>query len=130
MKDRNNRVLRIVWDGTEYECLPDMRSLMMIEERVLLHTLGSRILQGAEAIPQSHLHWVTYCLLHCAGARMTADDVHQAAMDETLPPDVMVEVAKWVIAEVFGVGPELDDEQQTELELEAGEEPPEGKSGT
>lgn len=109
MEATNQRTLRLTWEGKEYECLPNMRALMMIEERVLLHKLGTRIIQGADAIPPSHLHWVVYCLLNCAGAHLTADDVHRAAAEGKLDTDALVTVATWIVSEVFGVGPEDDE---------------------
>jgi hypothetical protein len=117
MDATNERILRLTWNGQEYECLPNMQCLMMIEERVLLHKLGTRIIQGADHIPPTHLHWVVYCLLHCAGARLTADDVHGAAASGDLDSDALIKVARWIVAEVFGVGPE-----QEEAEEEAGGE--------
>lgn len=112
MDATNQRTLRLTWDGKEYECLPNMRTLMMIEERVLLHRLGTKIIQGPSEIPPSHLQWVIYCLLHCAGAQLTADDVHRAAADGRLETETMVTVATWIIAEVFGVGPEPDEDAE------------------
>ena len=118
MESVNERTLVIEWDGEEYRCLPDFAVLMRIEERVLLHQLGSKIVRDPQSIPPTHLQWVIYCLLHSAGAVMrddkgraralTAEDVHAAAKDGSLGVEAMSTVASWVIAEVFGVGPKQE----------------------
>lgn len=105
MRERNQAEIRITWGGEEYACRPTMRVLMMVEEQVLLHKLASRIIRGADEIPTTHLIWVIYCLLYNAGARCTADDVHEACMDGRLNADVMLSVAEWIVAEVYGARP-------------------------
>ena len=105
MKERNKAEMRLTWDGQEYSCRPDHRAIMMVEERVLMHQLASKIVQGVESIPVSHLVWVIYCMLYRAGAKCTADDVYEAANDGRLDADTMVTVATWVYTEVFGAVP-------------------------
>lgn len=114
MKETNQLRLRISYQGTEYECSPDMRSLMMIEERVLLHKLASSIIRGVEEIPTTHLIWCIYCLLFCSGARCTADDVRQSVISGDLPQETMYEVARWIISEVYGVSPRDKDEEEAD----------------
>lgn len=116
MQETNKAEMRLTWAGQEYSCRPDHRTIMLIEERVLLHKLGSRIAQGADQIPVSHLVWAIYCFLYSAGARCTADDVYEAANDGRLDAETMVAVARWVIAEVYGAAPkqeEVEEEKKT-----------------
>ncbi|MEE4384161.1 MAG: hypothetical protein V2J02_19350 [Pseudomonadales bacterium] len=111
--DQPNRIeLRLRWRGEDYACRPDMQTLMMIEERVLLHRLASRIARGPDEIPSTHLLWVVYCLLYRAGARITADEVRQAAVDGDLETQTMVDVAGWLVSEVYGPGPRKREEDE------------------
>jgi hypothetical protein len=110
MQETNQVRLRISYEGTEYECRPDMRTLMMVEERVLLHKLASSITRGFDEVPMTHLIWVMYCLLYCAGARVTADDVREALLANKLDAGVVIDVAKWIVAEVYGPAPRPDEE--------------------
>lgn len=116
MEERNRAEVRLTWGGQEYACRPDMRTLMMIEEQVLLHKLASKIIRGADEIPSSHLVWVIYCLLFQAGARVTADEVYQATFDGALGADTMLDVASWIVAEVYGVTPKHREEDDEDAE--------------
>lgn len=111
--DQPNRIeLRLTWEGREYSCRPDMRALVMIEERVLLHQLARKVLSGADQIPMTHLVWVVYCLLYTAGARCTADDVYEAVSTERLSAETMMLVAQWIVEEVYGPGPRKREEDE------------------
>lgn len=112
MRETNQVRLRISYGGVEYECTPDMRALMMIEERVLMHKLASAIVRGPNEIPATHLIWVVYCLLYCAGCRCTADDVREASIEGTLSAETLVEVARWLIAEVYGPAPRKSEDDE------------------
>jgi len=122
VEDTNQNALEIEWKGEEYRCYPSMRCLMMIEERVTLHRLAERLISGGENVPTTHLLWCVVCLLKCAGARVRDEDVMAASKDGSLPPETLLNVAKWLIAETYGTGPEPveDDELEKEDEDEPG----------
>lgn len=114
MEQVNQIQLRISYGGTEYACRPDMRTLMMIEERVLLHKLASALVRGFDEVPATHLIWVVYCLLFCAGARVTADEVRQNIIAGHMDAKTLAEVVQWIISEVYGPAPRKSEEEEDE----------------
>ncbi len=110
----NRMTLDIEWGGENFRCKADMKSIMMIEERVPLHRLAQRVVSDPEGIPVSHLVWCVYCLLHTAGCKATADDVRDAVRDGNLPADTMTDVVKWLLVETYGVGPQPHEDDETD----------------
>jgi len=99
-------VLSVAFQGRHYDCRPTMRCLMLIENEVPLQRLARVITLHPDDIPISHICWVIYCLLKTAGAPVEPDDVLAAIKNGDLPDDVSASVMRFVLAEVFGTGPE------------------------
>lgn len=113
MQGTNSMRLTLTWDGTEYHCLADMSACMRIEERVVLHVLADRVIRGSDNVPSSHACWVLYCLLERAGASVTADDVYEAAKNGLVDSETFGTVLRWLVAEVYGQGPEPEKKSPT-----------------
>lgn len=111
--------LILTWRGGEYRCRPTMDTIMHIENKVTLSSLANRVINGAESgdTPASHVAWVYYCLLRGAGAQLTLDDVWLSLKTDEQASIQIGKVIRFIIAEVYGVGPECVDD----LDVEAGE---------
>lgn len=99
-------VISVTWQGRHYECRPTMRCVMLIENEVPLQRLARVIMTTPQDIPISHICWVVYCLLKTAGAPVEPDDVFEAMKNGELPDDTSADIMRFVMAEVFGTGPE------------------------
>lgn len=110
-----NPGLLLSWRGVEYRCRTTLDVIMHIEDKVTLSQLAYRSVTGAQdgGIPSSHIAWVYYCLLRGAGAQLTPDDVWQHIKSDSSSVDQVAEVIRFVIAEVYGVGPEEPDDIDT-----------------
>ncbi len=99
-------LISVAWQGRHYECRPTMRALMLIENEVPLQRLARIIATDPKNIPISHICWVVYGLLKAAGATIEPDDVLEAVKRGELPDSTSADIMRFVLAEVFGTGPE------------------------
>lgn len=104
--------LYLTWRDTEYRCRVNMDVLTQIEQRVALQKLAQDIVFDAANIKVSHVAWVIFCILRGAGASVTADEVWQAMKDNQLSDKDVADVMQYVIAEIFGSGPEKTGKKQ------------------
>lgn len=104
--------LILKWRGVDYRCRATMDTIMHIEDKVTLSQLAYRSVTGAQngGIPSSHVAWVYYCLLRGAGAQLSQEDVWQYVKTDSEAFNQIAEVIKFIIAEVYGVGPEEPDD--------------------
>lgn len=134
MHSTNSMRLTLTWAGTEYQCLADMSACMRIEERVVLHVLADRVIRGPDNVPASHACWVLYCLLERAGAPITADDVYEAAKNGLVDNQTFETILRWLVAEVYGQGPEPEKKSKPAPRRRATRKPsagsPAGKAST
>lgn len=99
------------WKGKPYRCRTSMDVIMHIEDKVTLSELAFRAANGAQKgnVPMSHITWVMYCLLVGAGAAVTLDRLWQSIKENETDIEDLTKVISFVIAEVYGVGPEDPD---------------------
>ena len=109
--------LTLTWGGVDYRCRTTMDVIMRIEDEVTLSELAFRINDAAlnnKAIPSSHCTWVMYCLLKGAGATVSKEAVWEAVKTGGVGQDVIIEVCKFIMAEVYGTGPDEPEDIVTE----------------
>ena len=99
-------LIQVAWKGRHYECRPTMRALILIENEVPLQRMARVITKDPRDIPISHICWVMYGLLKAAGAPVEPDDVLELVKNGELTEETSANVIRFVLAEVFGTGPE------------------------
>lgn len=89
--------VHITWQGEEYDIVPDMETLNIIENKVSLSRLAHRLSVGDA--PLSHLASVLAVLLRSAGADAPDDEVYRELM--TGETDAVQDMAGMVMTAVF-----------------------------
>lgn len=104
--------LLLSWKGAEYRCRTTMDVIMRIEDKVTLSELAQRAMSGSEkgVIPRSHFAWVMFCLLNSGGASVTPEQVWESIKTGESTIEELLVVIQFVIAEVYGTGPEDSDD--------------------
>lgn len=111
--------LTIEFSGSEYRCSASLNVIMQIEDKVVLSDIASRIQNAAvngSGIPSSHIAWIVYCLLRGAGALVTSEQVWKAVTAGDIGDSTIIDVCRFIIAEVYGVGPENEDGIDTDTD--------------
>lgn len=106
------------WDDADYRCRVTHDVIMHIENKVTLGELAQRVLTASiegNHLPSSHISWIAYCLLKGAGAPVTSEMVWEK-MKTGEQQEMGVNVVNFLMAEVYGIAPERDEDLEEAAE--------------